>query len=120
MVKPRLDEILRHETFLDDDDDTFTTDRKSGVVVNPGSQHEVVIPARNTKPTKRGSGKRGLEDMMANMASDAAQAIYAMERLASCEDQMVKIFKLCTPVALAIVLKERPSLKRYSPLADED
>jgi hypothetical protein len=120
MVKPRLDEILRHETFLDDDDDSFVPDRRSGVVVNPGSQHEAVIPAKRSAPQKRGSGKRGLEDMMANMSSDAAQAIYAMERLASCEDQMAKIFKLCTPGALAIVLKERPSLKRYSPEADEE
>lgn len=103
MARPRRDEVLRYEnTFLTDED------RKSGF-----------IPAAPTA-RREGKGKRSLEDMMASMATDATQASYAMERIASYEDNIAKVLKLCTEGALEIVLRDRPTLRRYVPDDGDD
>lgn len=101
MPRAKRDEILRHERFIDDEEG-FTGD-KSGFV------H---VPA---KPKKEGKGKRSLEDMMGSMPNALSQSIYALERIASAEDQIVKILTLCTPQARELVLKQRPTLARYAP-----
>jgi hypothetical protein len=107
MGRPKRDQLLRHETF-GDEEDSFVTPGESGIrVVNPGLPSET--------PLSRGKGKRSVEDMMASMPSPPAQSVYALERVASLEDQIAKVLTLCSKEALEIVLKQRPSLRRYAP-----
>ncbi len=110
MPRPKRDEVLRHETpteevyvnYHDDEEGFMSTPaetRDSGVVVVPAA--------------KRGRGKRSVEDMMASMPNEMTQSIYALERVAAAEDQIEKVLALCSPEALALVLKQRPSLRKY-------
>lgn len=110
MARPKTEEILRHEpedvvyvNFHDDDEDGNLVPRDSGIIEAPQ-------PARKT-----GKGKRSIEDMMATRPNPEAQSIYAMERIAGLEDQIAKVLSLCSPEAKEIVLKRRPSLKKYAP-----
>lgn len=110
MVRAKRDDILRHEkasdteeyvNFHDDTEEGFV-DRESGYVQAP-------LPIK-----LRGKGKRSVEDMMASMTgSPPAQAAYVLERIASAEDAIVKVLELSTPECREIVLKQRPSLRRY-------
>ena len=100
MVRAKRDEFLRHETN-EDEDGFVTPTRESGVVSVP--------------PPKRGKGKRSVEDMMASMPNSLAQSIYALERIASIEDQIAKVLSLCSPAARKLVLKQRPSMTKYLP-----
>lgn len=113
MPRPKRDEVLRHEkpaeeevfvNFHDDDEDGFGPLRESKVIEAP-----------QPKPKRDGRGKRSLEDMMASQPNEIAQSLYALERIAAAEDTIVKVLELCTPEARALVLKQRPSLKKYAP-----
>jgi hypothetical protein len=105
MPRPKRDEILRHETF--DEEEGFVNVRESTVVAVP-------------QASKRGKGKRSTEDMLMSMPNDVAKCAYALERIASLEDQIAKVLELCTPKARAMVLEQRSSLKRYAPQEEED
>lgn len=110
MPRPKREEFLRHDTkeeeevyvnFHDVDEEGFLPVRESTVVEVP--------------QVKRGKGKRSVEDMMASQPNAPAQAAYALERIASLEDQIAKVLSLCSAEALESVLKQRPSMKRYAP-----
>jgi hypothetical protein len=106
MVKAKRDSLKYEnadgEEYVNFHDDEGFVDRESGYV-------QVPIPI---KP--RGKGKRSLEDMMARLAGSVPeQSAYALHRIASIEDQLVKVLALCTPEARELVLKQRPSLRRY-------
>lgn len=102
MAKPAKSNQKKREAV----EESFLDERKSEVISNgSGSKRD-------------GRGKRGLEDMMASMPNDAAQAVYAMERIAALEDGIHKVLTLCLPDALEIVYKQRPSLKKYGPQED--
>jgi hypothetical protein len=109
--RPGIEDILRHEkpeeeeafiNFHDDDEEGFTPLRDTAVV-----------PVG--KPKREGKGKRSMEDMIASMPNSVAQSAYVLERIASFEDQIAKALTLCSAEARELVLKQRPSLKRYSP-----
>jgi hypothetical protein len=107
MPRAKRDEIFRHETTTDDEEELFDSRESGFVVVNPGAIAEATV--------RRGKGKRSLEDMMASMPNELAQSTYALERIAAIEDQIEKVLSLCTPEARKLVLKQRPMLKRYAP-----
>jgi hypothetical protein len=74
----------------------------------------VYEPAKET-PAKRGKGKRSLVDMMASMATNpAAQTTYVLERIAAVEDQIASVLAVCPADARAMVIEQRPELKRYA------
>lgn len=104
MPASKVVDTLRHEPSIDEADFSPRKGRKSGVIVKP-----------KPKPRKTGKGKRSVEDMIASMATDAAKANYALERIAALEDQIAKILLVCGPEARALVLKERKSLAKYAP-----
>jgi hypothetical protein len=106
MPRPKRDEFLRHESIsetTEDEEDAFVTAGESGFV------------ASTPNPTRLGKGRRSLEYMMASMPNAMSQSVYALERIASLEDQIVKVLLLCTPEARKLVLSQRPSFKRYAP-----
>lgn len=98
--EPKEEEEEVYVNFHDVDEEGFMPMRDSAVV-------EV--------PVKRGKGKRSVEDMMASQPNAPAQAAYALERIASLEDQIARVLSLCSAEALESVLKQRPSMKRYAP-----
>src|SRR5688572_18325162 len=93
------DQFMRHETSADEE--TF---RESRIQVTP-------------KAGKK--GKRSVEDMMASLSNPPAQALYALERIAKAEDNIVQVLKLAMPETLELIFKQRPSLKRYAPENEE-
>ncbi len=111
MVRPKKAQIVKQEAteeevfvnFHDDDEDGFVPTRESSVVP--------VVPAK----TKRGKGKRSVEDMLASLPNKAAKAAYALERIAGLEEQIHRILTLCSPEVRALVLEQRKSLIRYAP-----
>jgi hypothetical protein len=68
---------------------------------------------RTPKGVSDGRGKRSVAEVLMSMPNDAARATYAMERIASLEDQIAKILDLCTPEARAIIFATRKSLQQY-------
>lgn len=112
MARDKREEVMRHD----------------GVAVvqrRPITQRNMVSPAR-TGESFLGSGestvvqvkrdrrgKRSIQEMLLSMPNDASRASYAMERIAAFEDQIARVLELCTPEARAIILRDRPSLKRY-------
>lgn len=112
MARPKRDQILRHEVVEEEEDGFVKT---SSTAIRQARESAVVVVA---KP-KQGKGKRSVEDMLASMPNKAAQAAYAMERIAALEDQIARILELCSPETRAIVLDQRKSLARYAPDADE-
>ena len=106
MPRPAREVLLRHES--EPDTESFVAERKSAIIVT------------SNKPKKGdGRGKRSLEDMMSSMATDEQMAVYVLDRIAGLEDQIVKIFSLCTPGAAEMVLKRRESLRKYADAAKE-
>ncbi len=97
--------------FPDDDADTFGT-------VSPNVRDSAIVVAkpkrdRTPKGVNDGRGKRSVEDMLHEMPSDAHRATYAMERIASLEDQISRILDLCTKGAREIIFTQRKSLRHY-------
>ena len=111
MAKLGLDTILRHEST---DEEELFGERESRVISAPPAVKKV-------RPFKgEGKGKRSVEDMMAGMATNPmAQSLYALERVATYEDRIEETLKLCSKESLELVLKQRPSLRRYAPDGDE-
>jgi hypothetical protein len=102
--RPTREEALRHESIAEsfDDEEGFVTRESGYVPVTP-------------KPSGLGKGRRTMEDMMASQPNDIMQSAYALERIAALEDQIARVLQLCTPEALELALKQRPSLRRYAP-----
>ena len=90
----------------DDDADAFGTSTNQSSIVNTPRD-------RAPKGVNDGRGKRSVKDVLLSQPNDAARAVYALERIASLEDQIVKILELCTPDAREIIFKSRKSLKQY-------
>jgi len=109
MPRPKRDEILRH----DKSDEVFVDYHDKNPFEPEPERKSTVVTAPRKKIT--GKGKRTLEDMMLSMPNDLAQSLYALERIASLEDQIVKVLELCSPSARELVLKQRPTLVRYAP-----
>jgi hypothetical protein len=103
MARPKRDQVLRHDIPIEEEDSFLPREqRDTGVVLSD-------------KPRREGKGKRSIEDMMAAMPNAIVQSAYALERIAAAEDQIVKVLQLCSPEARELVLKQRPTLKRYAP-----
>ncbi len=105
---------MRHERSEAEVYVNYHDEDEEGFISGDSSIHEVP-----QSPKKTGKGKRSLEDMMASMQNEAAQAAYAMERIAALEDQIAKVLKLCSPEARELILRKRTSLKRYAPDTEE-
>lgn len=123
MARDRRDETMRHEPQVvarrpitqrnmtvpskplpaDANEETFGGTRDSSIVRRD----------RAPKGVNDGRGKRSVEDMLLSMSTDAARATYAMERIASAEDQIARILGLCPPGTRDIIFRDRPSLSRY-------
>lgn len=134
MVRAKRDEFLRHEPKVRR---KVTTQRNLKVPPRPGDDEEtfgavspkpsapmqsfemrdsaiVSVPRdRTPKGVNDGRGKRSVKDVLMSTPTPEGKAIYAMERLASLEDQMVKILELMGKEAREIVFKRRSWLKRY-------
>lgn len=112
MPRPRPDQYLRHEppSETEDEEDGFVVRKPTQQGLIRESGYVAVVP----KPVT-GKGKRSLEDMMASQPNALSQSIYALQRIAALEDQIVKILALCTPEARKYVLKQRETLARYAP-----
>lgn len=54
-----------------------------------------------------------MKDVLLSTPTPEGKAVYAMERLASLEDQMAKLLELCGPEVREIIFKRRASLKQY-------
>lgn len=54
-----------------------------------------------------------MADVLLSTPTPEGKAVYAMERLASLEDQMSKLLELCGPEVREIIFKRRQSLKQY-------
>jgi len=87
--------------MTDDDDDSF-------------------LPSPKSTPPGRGKGKRSVEDMLACCPGPIAQSCYALERIAGYEDGIAKVMSLCCPEAIALMIRQRPSLQRYAPAPEDD
>ncbi len=113
-ARPKPEEILRHEGPSDDDEVyvNFHDDDEEGFVTPPRETSVVEKPGRQPRPAL-GKGKRSLEDMMAAQPNEAAQCVYALQRIAALEDQIAKVIKLCTPEAKALMFKQRARLSWY-------
>lgn len=132
MTRAKRDEYLRHETvevvkrrpitqrnmtapqgplvqpgLPDDDADTFGGDTKGSAIV--------VAPKRDRTPkgVSDGRGKRSVKDVLLSIPTPEGRAVYALERIASIEDQISKVLDLCDKETRDIVLKRRASLKHY-------
>lgn len=68
---------------------------------------------RTPKGVNDGRGKRSVADVLLSTPTPEGKAIYAMERVASLEDQIAKILDLAGPEAREIIFKRRESLKQY-------
>lgn len=110
MPRPKMAEMMRHEK---EEEEVYVNFHDVEEEPSFVPKESVVVSAPPT--AKRGKGKRTIEDMMSSMPNDAAKSVYAMERIAAFEDQIAKVLALCTKDAREIVLKQRPSLKKYAP-----
>jgi hypothetical protein len=89
----------------DDDAETFGGDTKaSSIVVSPKRD-------RTPKGVSDGRGKRSVADVLFSIPDPEGKAVYAMERIASLEDQIQRIIDLCNEETKAIIFKRRASLK---------
>jgi len=122
MPRPPRDAFMRHEPVKgqkkvttqrnlrsprpEDNEETFgSVPRQSAVVSVPRD--------RTPKGVSDGRGKRSVQEVLLSMPHDAARATYAMERIASLEDQISKILDMCTPGARDIIFAARKSLINY-------
>lgn len=134
MTRAKRDEFLRHETVevvrrrpitqrnmvmptagkpsaksqrADDDAEVFGGSRDSAIVETPKRD-------RTPKGVADGRGKRSVKDMLLSIPTPEGRAIYAMERIASMEDSIVKVLDLCDNETREIIFKRRATIKeRY-------
>lgn len=134
MPRAKRDEFLRHEPpATPTARKKVTTQRNMKMPVRPGDDAEtfgssaptlqtfelresttVTQPRdRTPKGVNDGRGKRSVADVLLSTPTPEGKAIYAMERVASLEDQIAKILDLAGPEAREIIFKRRESLKQY-------
>ena len=126
MSRPKPDAFMRHEPVEvvkrrpitqrnmtspvprrpDDDADTFGVTRESSIVEAPKRD-------RTPKGVNDGRGKRSVADVLLSHPTPEGKAVYALQRIASLEDQISKVLDLCDPETLGIIFKRRESLKHY-------
>ncbi len=127
MPRPKPDAYMRHEPVEvvkrrpitqrnltspvahrapDDDADTFGTTRQSSIEVTPKRD-------RTPKGVADGRGKRSVADVLLSTPTPEGRAVYALQRIASLEDQIGKVLDLCDSETLEIIFKRRASLKYY-------
>lgn len=131
MPKPRPDTFMRHEPVevvkrrpitqrnltspiinppMDADDDSFGS-RQSAIIA---STHSATVKRdRTPKGVNDGRGKRSVADVLLSHPLPESRAVYALQRIASLEDQIGKILDLCDKETLEIIFKRRESLKHY-------
>lgn len=76
----------------------------------------VTTPKRDRSPrgVSDGRGKRSVAEVLMTKPTPEERAVYAMERIASFEDQIGKVIDLCDPETKEIIFKRRQSLRdRY-------
>lgn len=109
MARANRDKVMRHEAAVEEE--SFVTPSTRAV---PKESSIVEAPRKRiTKGVNDGRGKRSVADMLLSMQTDASRAAYAMERIASLEDQIAKILDICPASVRDIIFKDRSSLKRY-------
>lgn len=134
MPRAKRDEFLRHEPPTKpiarkkvttqrnlksplrpgDDADTFGGDGAPIQTFEMKESQVVHVPRdRAPKGVNDGRGKRSVKDVLLSTPTPEGKAIYAMERVASLEDQIAKILELSGPEAREIIFKRRASLKQY-------
>lgn len=128
MPKPRPDTFMRHEPVevvkrrpitqrnltspvvnppMDADEDSFgSSKRESTIVATPKRD-------RTPKGVNDGRGKRSVADVLLSQPLPESRAVYALQRIASLEDQIGKILDLCDKETREIIFKRRESLKHY-------
>lgn len=126
MARPKPDAFMRHEPVEvvkrrpitqrnlaspairrpDDEAETFGIPRESTIVVTPKRD-------RTPKGVNDGRGKRSVADVLLSHPTPEGKAVYALQRIASLEDQISKVLDLCDEETLAIIFKRRESLKHY-------
>lgn len=91
---------------VDADEETFGTTRESTIQAAPKRD-------RTPKGVNDGRGKRSVADVLLSTPTPEGKAVYALQRIASLEDQIGKVLDLCDDEVLEIIFKRRPSLKHY-------
>lgn len=138
MARPKQNEVLRHETTAhpavkkrvttqrnlvaprarpDDDADTFGTIESEQRMQTFEMRESTVVsvPPRDRTPkgVTDGRGKRSVKDVLLSHPTPEGKMIYALERIASAEDTIVKILELMGPEARELAFKRRPTLRQY-------
>lgn len=135
MARPKQDEFLRHEPSEKplvrkkvttqrnlkmpmrpgDDSDTFGSSAPPMQSFELRESTVAQAPPRDRTPkgVKDGRGKRSVADVLMSHSTPEGKAVYALERVASLEDQIEKLLDLAGPEARAIMFKRRASLKQY-------
>ncbi len=127
MPRPPRDAFMRHEPAVEVVRKKVTTQRNLKSPIRPedleetfgsvGSVREsavVQVPRdRTPKGVTDGRGKRSVKDVLMSHPTPEAKSVYALERVASLEDQIVKLLELCGPEVREIIFKRRASLKQY-------
>lgn len=136
MPKPRPDTFMRHEPVevvkrrpitqrnltspvvnppVDADDDTFGSRQSVIQEVLKVAKRHGPAPKRDRTPkgVNDGRGKRSVADVLLSHPLPESRAVYALQRIASLEDQIGKILDLCDKETLEIIFKRRESLKHY-------
>lgn len=129
MPKPRPDAFMRHEPVEVVKRRPITQRNLTSPVVNPpmdadddsfGSRQSVIQKVvkvvkrdRTPKGVNDGRGKRSVADVLLSHPLPESRAVYALQRIASLEDQIGKILDLCDKETLEIIFKRRESLKHY-------
>lgn len=129
MSRPKRDEFLRHEPVrkkvttqrnlrspLRPGDDADTFGGSSAPIQSFEMRESTVVNVprdRTPKGVTDGRGKRSVKDVLLSQPTPEGKAIYAMERVASLEDQIAKILDLAGEEAREIIFKRRKTLKQY-------
>ncbi len=129
MSRPTRDQFLRHEPAAketgkkkvttqrnmkappkpEDFSETFGTVERESTIVEVGR----AVRDRTLKGVTDGRGKRSVKEVLMSTPTPEGKAVYAMERLASLEDQIAKLLELCGAEVREIIFKRRASLKQY-------
>lgn len=129
MVWTKRDAFLRHEPAAgrkkvttqrnlkspvrpDDLEETFGSSTKQSAIVQ-------VPRDRTPKGVADGRGKRSVADVLMSTPTPEGKAIYAMERIASLEDQIAKLLELAGPEAREIIFKRRAAARTLKQLWED-
>lgn len=136
MARPKPDAFMRHEPVVevvkrrpiternmkappvrrpDDDADTFgqRIEQLAKEAETRMGESTIVKRDRTPKGVNDGRGKRSVADVLLSHPTPEGKAVYALQRIASLEDQISKVLDLCDEETLSIIFKRRESLKHY-------